>query len=93
MSAAKTAWGLVAWIGLTLVQLVIAGVMLIAAFALADVGVRMLGHDPDVDPWKVVAVILLVVIAGIEMLVFEYLIKRTPLRWLSLAANPIWHLG
>ena len=93
MSAAKTAWGLVAWIGLTLVQLVIAGVMFVVAFAVADAGVRMLGHDPDVDPWKVVAVVLLFVIFGIEMLVFEYLIKRTPLRWLGLAANPIWHLG
>ena len=93
MSAAKITMGLFAWIGLTLVQLVIAGVMLIVAFAVADAGVRMLGHDPDVDPWKVVAVVLLFVIFGIEMLVFEYLIKRTPLRWLGLAANPIWHLG
>ena len=93
MSAAKIVGGLVAWIGLTLVQLVIAGVMLIVAFALADAGVRMLGHDPDVDPWKVAAVVLLFVIFGIEMLVFEYLIKRTPLKWVGLAANPIWHLG
>ncbi len=93
MSATKIMGGLVAWIGLTLVQLVIAGVMFLVAFGLADASVRMLGHDPDVDPWKVVAVILLVVIAGIELLVFEYLIKRTPLKWLSLAANPIWHLG
>ena len=93
MSAAKIVGGLVAWIGLTLVQLVIAGVMLIVAFALADAGVRMLGHDPDVDPWKVAAVVLLFVIFGIELLVFEYLIKRTPLKWVGLAANPIWHLG
>lgn len=93
MSAAKTAWGLVVWIGLTLVQLVIAGVMFIVAFVLADAGVRMLGQDPDVDPWKVASIVLLFVIFGIELLIFEYLIKRTPLRWLGLASNPIWHLG
>lgn len=93
MSAAKVALGLVAWIGLTLLQLVIAGVMLLIAFAVADASIVMLGHDPDVDPWKVAAVVVLFVIFGIELFLFEYLIERSPLRWLSISANPIWNLS